>query len=424
MNSKYTLKVLPFVVMFFISEHSHASIKDDFSKGTQAFRLGNYSQAIKYFKQTQEKGLESASLYFNLGSTYYKLKEFNKSDYYFKRLRSYPSMRYIAEYNLGLINKKTGNTKKAEIWFTGVTKKSKEKKLIALAKEQLNPKQKKIKKKVDDKVWSAYTSISFGSDSNINSSPSGVVSNQSDNFMAVSASSYYLFNENITNGWLAAVDFYHIGYSDFNENNAAQYGIAIKNNRKLSDWKTRFSGKLYKSTFSGNNYQSVFLLEAGGYYEFSKENLLKLRYRYYDINSDDVIYDYLEGSKQKIRTEYAHYNKTSKQRFYYELELNSRQDSDTSSYSPTRHTLRAIHTKKVNNKIQWGGDVSYRASNYPNVASQSRDDTRLKYGAFTAYRFDKTMKLKAKYMHTDNSSSDNNYDYDKNLLTVTLSKIW
>lgn len=156
--------------------------------------------------------------------------------------------------------------------------------------------------------------------------------------------------------------------------------------------------------------------------KLSKFERLYLRYGYEDIRSENTLYNYLEGSRHKVRAEYRQYNKSNIKKVYYELELNNRNDLTTASYSPKRHTVRGRYTHIFSQDWRLAGDLAYRLSDYPTVASQNRKDTRLKASAYLDYYFDKTMKLRAKIEYTDNSSNLNIYDYTRTVYTVGVNK--
>lgn len=418
--------IYKFILFFFLSLPAHANSLTElnFSNGIKSFKAGDYLKAIKHFKAAEEKGLKTASLYFNLGSSYYKAEKYKQSEIVFIKLRKFPKMRTLASYNLGLIYKNTNNEQHAIQWFRKVIKVNDSAKLSTLASLQIDTikSDKKLTNKLDR--WNNYAYLSLGNDSNINVAPSDTALNQSDSFASFYINSEYLISGSISDAWLANASFYHIDYTDFNNNNESQYSLSLKRKLKKAEWLNQFVGKLTKSTYNSADYQTTLSLEASTSRKITKENKFKLRYRYKKIDSDNVLYNYLEGNKQQLRAEIKTRKKTYRQKYYYEYEVNDRQDTSSLSYSPTRHTLKIIHSIKVNNSVDWGGELSYRISDYPVIATTDRDSTRWKYGIFGSYRFDKKIKLKAKFTHTDNASDSLLYEYGKNVFRLTLSRFF
>ena len=54
-------------------------------EGNAAYNEGNYEQALTFYNQVVEAGLESADLYYNMGNTYYKLKQYPMSILYYEK---------------------------------------------------------------------------------------------------------------------------------------------------------------------------------------------------------------------------------------------------------------------------------------------------------------------------------------------------
>ena len=63
-----------------------------FADGNAAYNEGNFEQALEMYDNILASGVESATLYYNLGNTYYKTKEYAKAIlYYEKALKLDPS---------------------------------------------------------------------------------------------------------------------------------------------------------------------------------------------------------------------------------------------------------------------------------------------------------------------------------------------
>ena len=419
-----------FVLMLGVTQ-VYASPKEDFKQGVNYFKSQNYTGAVEKFESARKQGMRTTALYYNLGSAYYKLSNYKKAGAYFRELSKNSKMKSLAEYNLGLVAVKQKNTAKARGYFNSVVRNSNDNKLIYLAKQQLK------KVRAVKKTWSVYLNGTVGYDSNINFAPAGIRTEESGTFFDALVSADYLFNGKRLNGWSGEAMLYTIRYSDTGNPNISkgafdqdQYGASLKKTQKLAGWDTYFKAGFDKLTYGSRNYQSILDLEVRGRRKLSRTDRLYLRYRYEDIKSDDVVFDYLEGLRQKIRGEFRRYNKKNSMQFYYELELNDRSDfvsattGNEFSYSPTRHTFRGKYTTALNKLWRLTGDLAYRLSDYPSTATQNRKDDRWKAAVYANYRFDKTMKLKLKLEYTDNTSTDSLYVYDRQVITASISKLF
>lgn len=418
------------------------NIDQNFEQGIGYFKQGNYSGAVKKFEQVRKQGNQSAALYYNLGSAYFKLGKYKNSKTYFKVLKKTPKMKSLAEYNLGLIALRQKDFTTAKKYFKVVMKSNQNKKLIYLAKQQLHiiELKKPVKKSLSLREKSSvYLSGGFGYDNNINFAPIDTGSEASGSFFNALISADYLLSGNHSNGWSAEALLYTIRYGSTTGELAIpkgafdqdEYGISLKKTQKLSGWDTHIKMSIDELTYGSRDYQSILKLEARGRRKLSKTDRFYLRYRYEDISSDT--FGYTEGWRQKIRAEFRRYEKNQYLRFYYELEFNDRNDLvlddgngniSEFSYSPTRHTLRGKYTTKLNSVWDISGDLSYRKSDYPSTLTQARNDDRWKAIVSAKYQFDKTLKLKLKLEYTDNASSDNVYVYDRQLVMLSLNKLF
>ncbi|VAW67585.1 hypothetical protein MNBD_GAMMA09-2288 [hydrothermal vent metagenome] len=439
-------RVIFILALVFFMTGANASVESDFKQGVSYFNSGEYSSAVKKFESVRKQGVKSASLYYNLGSVYFKLKNYEMAEGYFVKLKNTAKMKYLAEYNLGLIAIEQNELDKARKYFKSVRDHSGDNKLVYLSRRQLSGRQlKKSELSVAEassmgsqknRKWSAYVNGSLGYDSNINFAPAGLGTEESATFFDAMVIADYLFSGTKSNGWTGDALLYTIRYSDTGNPNISkgafdqdQYGVSLKKTQKMADWNMQFKVGLDKSTYGSRDYQSILSLHARGRKKLSRSDRIYLRYRYEDIGSDNTVFDYLEGWRQKIRGEFRRYNKKNSAQFYYELELNNRKDfvsgitGNEFSYSPTRHTFRGKYTAMLKNKA-WRvtGDLAYRLSQYPSTPTQSRTDDRWKAAVYANYEFDRTMRLKLKFEYTDNTSTDNIYVYDRQLVSASLSK--
>ncbi len=75
------------IVLFFLLTAPICHAQNDvlFEEATKAYNEGDYELAIENYQHILESGSHSASLYFNLGNAYYKLKKIAPSIYYYEK---------------------------------------------------------------------------------------------------------------------------------------------------------------------------------------------------------------------------------------------------------------------------------------------------------------------------------------------------
>ena len=422
MKKRNKLAVLVAVVCLMFSSLALADAKQDFNRGMELFRAGDYAGAVARFESARKQGIKTVSLYYNLGSAYYKLGEYPKARYYFDQVRKSPRMRDLAEYNLGLIALKTGNRSVARDYFSSVMAISKDKKLRAMSAKQI------ASLDMLAKPWLAYLSANLGYDDNITASPSDAVQDVSDSFYDIFVSADTVIQGQREQGWLIDASYFRIDFMDNDLYDDSQLGVGIRNQRDVGDWALKTHVSFSQRDYADEDFQSIVKFDLLGKTSLSRAERLYLRYIYEDINSDNTLYDYLQGWRQRARIEYRNYQRLSNSQLYYELELNDRQDINvtgySASYSPTRHGVHGKYTHIIDARWSLTGDVSYRFSDYPATITQSRQDDRWRFAIEADYRLDKKTRLRTKLQHISNESTLDIYDYDKSVLTVGLTRLF
>ncbi len=77
-----------YILIFFLSvccASAHGQNDALFQNATKAYNEGEYEKAIENYLNILEKGEHSASLYYNLGNSYYKLNQIAPSIYYYEK---------------------------------------------------------------------------------------------------------------------------------------------------------------------------------------------------------------------------------------------------------------------------------------------------------------------------------------------------
>lgn len=422
---KISVSVLMAASMLF-SVEAGASASLDFDQGKTYFNSGDYQKAVDYFERARRQGLKSISLYYNLASSYYKLGDYDNARRNFQVVAEAPKMKALANFNLGLVAKKTGDYATARSYFEMVVNTGHDQKLVSMANAELNKLNMVSGSRGPAKPWNGYASISAGTDSNINIAPeNGAPAEVSDSFMDGYLVLDYMLDGSRESGWQADAIVFGRNYMDSNLYDESQLGIGLKKLQQINNWSTYYQLHMDQFTYGNEDYQSIVKFEVNGQNKLSKYESYVLRYSFEIVSSDNVIYDYLEGNRQKFRAEYRLYGKRDSQRYYYEYEMNNREDTATTSYSPTRNGLRAMYTRYIDRDWSLAGDLGYRLSSYSDpVSASDRDEIRTKAAINLDYRIDKTLKLRTQASVTSNDSDDDIYDYDRTMISVKLSKIF
>ncbi|MEN8179883.1 MAG: outer membrane beta-barrel protein, partial [Pseudomonadota bacterium] len=130
-------------------------------------------------------------------------------------------------------------------------------------------------------------------------------------------------------------------------------------------------------------------------------------------------------------------HKITRQRHWrvtYQLELNEREDLATlttfTSYSPTRHNLRLAGEIPLASEWTLGGDLRYRLSDYnednlySDGSSERREDVQLQARLKLRYALSTNWEAQLEYSYTNNDSSIDGFDYDRNLYLLGISTLF
>lgn len=79
------MKIVQNIVIFLICFSGLAQNEELFSEANEAYRNGNYEEAIATYESILENGEASAAVYYNLGNSHYKLDHIAPSIYYFEK---------------------------------------------------------------------------------------------------------------------------------------------------------------------------------------------------------------------------------------------------------------------------------------------------------------------------------------------------
>lgn len=416
--------------------------KDNFDHGIKAAATGDYAAALQYFKKAQQAGLDTAALKYNLGVSYYKLGQYESARKFFLELTNVPTFEQLAYFNLGLIANKQKDEAAAIRWFQRAYRglsSEKIRKLSAVALDRLGVTARNTRRSPPG--WMGVVSSSLTYDSNVllaNNDLVGVTS-ESDTAVNVSAFAGRWLKGNMNNGVRITLGANLRKYSKLNQNDDSQLSAVVLRYDRLGDWKMRLGGGWDEIYFNGSEYQRLVSADVRGRKDLSQSNQLRLRYKLSRILATDAVFDYLDGWRQQFRVGLRQQHESVKIRYYYQLELNNRQDRygtslPFTSYSPTRHTLRATGWWTLNNQWNTRLDARFRYSDYnkANVrlvggvnTNEHREDSQVRLSARISRQFEKRWDVHAQYSFTRNDSTIDSIaesrSYDRSVIDAGVS---
>ncbi|MEW8508213.1 MAG: tetratricopeptide repeat protein [Candidatus Thiodiazotropha sp.] len=402
-----------------------------FQQAMEAFKAGDYPQAREGFERAEYLGMAKPSLYYNLGVVHFKLEHWEKAIAAFRKTAGYPKMAPLAYYNLGLVKRKQNDFEAARGWFELTLKTTQDAKLTRLAKHALTGLPRRRPN------WNSYLSLGVGHDDNVTleSDSLAVASEESDSFYELFGFTQGVLSGSHRDGLLFRGSLFGDFYSELSDYSLVEMNLGLYKRFPLQNWNSE--GGIYAtySTLGGDRY-----LSSGNLLFDTRRNLtqrltLRFRLRLKSIRSLDTSSEGLEGNAIDLRTEgiWSMGGTGGRIRSYYQLELNDREDIETStsftSFSPTRHTLYLGYRLAFASHWQLKTSGSYRRSRYDdeNVDSAGIPATRIdKRKSFSCElsrkRLWRDLQLALEYRYTDNDSSLDNYSYNRNSFMINLMK--
>lgn len=392
------------IAMVFTVNVASVFAADDifFNQGMQAFKSKNYPQAIRYFNQAKAGGYNRFVIEYNLGVSHYKLGQYLQAEKSFQAALTSEKLKPIVQYNLGLVKLKQKQKREAIEWFKKAARSKDNPKISTLANRMIKKysiarKQNKQKNFLDGGV-----NLAYGHDSNVTQAATGSPSEQHDDILETYAYLNILFKH---------VDvkfsYFHQDFATIDSNDFTQLGTALAFPVKTGKWKITPSLHYASSQLDNMDYQSTSGLRLDLKRYTSKGNYLRFRYQFDDVESDNPLYDYLDGTRQRFRGEYLSATAIGRLRLRYEYETNDRQETSTRNYSPTRHSLRLRLKNSLTATFRIKNEIVFRNSVYEAAGTDdfTREDNRFQYKLNLYATPISGLELGVRYTYTDNDSN-------------------
>jgi tetratricopeptide (TPR) repeat protein len=413
--------------------HAHADAdaqsQQRFDQALNAYKIGDYSQAIEGFNAAIASGMDAPAVYYNLAVCYYRIGDYDQAEQNFLKTARFPAMQAVAYYNLGLVSLKKQNKQSALTWLKKSQLTSTDEKLDYLVSKELSKIQGTDAKSprtgaASGSKWSSVLVTGIGYDDNVSldNSELVLVSQQSATVANLFASTQGVLSGTQNHGSLFKGSFYADMNNGRSELNLAEIEGGLYLADKVDGWQNEYGLNLSHSTLGGAAYLDKAGISVSTLTSWSKTLGLDLRLRLREIRSRDVLYDPLEGVSQDVRVigrwkpDTFQYFKLS-----YQLYNNDRNDFRTatrfSSFSDTRHRLSAeyryIPTPRYG--LRLAGE--YRLSNYKddNIEANGdairRRDERFKLLLGLGYNWSREILLGVKYEYVNNESNIERFEY-------------
>ena len=393
-----------------------ADVAGDWASGQQAFAAGDFESALLYFEMARDGGQDGVAVHYNIAVCQFKLSRFDEARATFRYIAdNYPKMRGLAEYNLGLVVRRLGDTGAAREHFIAAWEMSEGdetlRSLAAAMIEEVEPEPQ------ETSAWYGAVALRAGYDDNVTlrdnlGLPAGVTSESP---MADVFASASVAPPGFGGLWLDG-SVYAVAYTDADDFDQSEFRLGGLYAWNPRDWSLEAGAHFVYGTLGGSGFEREIALSARAVHYLNNEASIDLRYGYGDIVEDDPDFAGIAGSRQRADLRYRWDRISHSVILRAGLETNDRVDPGV---SPTRTRLHADYRYQPGDG--WGVEagVSFRTSDYDDLAVPRTEDLTTISAALT--RTVATHWLVAlQLQYSENDSSDPAFSYERNLITLGM----
>lgn len=386
----------------------------------QAFAASDYEVALEHFQAAKVAGQTGPAVDYNIGASQYKLGDYDAAKVTFTHLdRSYPKLRSLAQYNLGLIaNKQAEKEQAVEHFRSSYYSAGDDKKLRALSSTMLR---RLIGERVVSAKWFRGFSARAGYDDNV-----ALVDDSAALSSLTTDSPFLQAFATLQGPYTSAIGFrfdssaFLLRYADASDYNQLGLTVGAIYDYRYESVKLQFRAHVGATSLGGDAYDRNVKLSARITHQFDLANAISLRARHAEISAANDLFAGIEGSRQQLDLRYRWYADGHGFTATLGSEKNDRQDA---SLSPDRRTLDLRYAYAP--ERGWGLTIAggSRTSDYT-VATLGREETLRDLSAELNYRFASGWQASAYVSREDNDSDDPLYAYERNRISLGVFRFF
>jgi len=412
MRVRKLTSILTVVLLMASAPHVATASGQDWQSGQQAFANGDYSSALLFFEIARDTGLTGPSVHYNIAVCQFKLGNYDDALVTFQQIaRDYPEMRGLAEYNMGLAERRLGNSRAAQRHFIAAFRLSpNDEKLRSLSAAM-------VQELEDEKPSPWYGSVAarIGHDDNVAlrdslGLPAGVTSESSmvDFFGTVRGTTPWL------RGVMLDASVYAVAYPDAGDFDQSEFRLGGLYVWRPDEWRIEGSAHLVYGTLGGSGFERELSLGARGTRYLGEDASLDIRLRYDEIDNTDANFAGLAGSRQRFDFRYNWYPDRHDFSLRLGFEGNDRADPGV---SPGRQRVDVYYRYEL--AADWGieAGAGYRSSDYNDLAIPRNEDQTTIVAAVIR-SLGKNWLVALRFEHSDNDSNDPEFTYQRNVITI------
>ena len=413
------LKKLPALVAILSLVTSTASVAaapdTAWEMGSEAFAAEQYEKALRYFEDARDAGLGGPAVLYIIAVCQYSMGDYSAARRTFQLIaRQFPSVRGLAEYNVGLAERRLGNPNAAQRRFVAAYRHSSDEKVRALAVGQLTELEREQRPD-----WYGLVGVQLGHDDNVAlrdslGLPAGV---SSDSPMA---DLFATLRGPLAGDFELDASLYAVTYSDADEFDQVELRVGALYTFDRGAWRHR--GGLYGATgtLGGSSFNREANLDLRSTRYLGDDVRFEVRLRYDEIKSAQLLFDGIEGSRSRVDLGYRWTGIGHSLAVRLGLEDNDRLDPGV---SPSRQRIQATYGYQVTDHWVLESTAYFRISDYDDLALPRTEDL-FSVSVQVAYETGSNWQFSGRYQYSNNHSSDPIYSYDRNVLTIGFQRLF
>jgi tetratricopeptide (TPR) repeat protein len=426
----HSVAILVAAASLLCSSILHASEQSEYSirQGVAAYEAGEYQKALEYFAEAVRLGASQAALYYDIGVTHYKLKQYDQADEAFRIVAQSPKWEPLALYNRALIAYRQNQLELANEYATKSISLSKSPGLVAQNYRLLDRLEKGNQ---DYPSWSKLVYLGLGYNDNVLFTEAGAssISGEGDTFVDFVGRLRRTFGSPDSKKLKFLVQANLRDYRNLNEYD--QMGLRSGLEKELGHPNSAVGAYLEQVLLDGKGYEFITSLEYRQKFASNGKSPLELKYSFNNYSMLDSNYAFLGGVLHRIRLEKERKLEAGSFEAYFQGEYNDREDQTVSgdfySYSPVHLGFGAIYKKNLSSRRLVSGSVFLQGSRFqdPDVRSglaKTREDGLLEFRLDIIHVSSTRWVYRASYMGTVNSSNYSEFSYDQNVVSVGIFK--
>jgi tetratricopeptide (TPR) repeat protein len=381
-----------------------------FAAATAAFEAGDYERALRLFETVRLGGNDSAALHYNIGVCQYRVGAYAEAAATFALVRDrFPQFAALAEYNRGLALSALDDRAAARAAFQRA--RTGDEALASLADSALAS-----LGAAESARWVGYFDVAAGHDDNV-----ALVDELS---LPATLSASSSFTELIGYagrrvGQRAFLSFsgYSVRYADASQFDQAALRVDTAFGWSPGDWRFEAGPHFAETLLDGDGFERALGVGLRATRPITERVALDLRFVYDDVDAPSSRFEFIDGTRQRLRLGLESRGEQSRVRVGYEVETN---DRASASVSPARDRL-VLNLQRGVGRWSLEGTLAYRQGDYDDLVTP-RHERLTELGAAARRNLSKGWLFGTEYRLADNDSNIAQFSYRSHRVSLLIGK--